>query len=327
MAKRVSSTAIGAFVIASLAILAAAIVVVGSGRLFQKPVRFVCMFRGDLNGLKVGAPVKVRGVQIGSVASIRLRLSPEEGHLRHDLGRELRLPVIIDIDRSQITALGGSGSALGTVGFSDLVQHGLRAQLQTDSLLTGLLYIDLDLHPGKPPDLAIEPGSGPLREIPTIPTQLEAVQAQANKALAKLEAIDFQALVLSITNAANSINALTGSPALKATIASLQTTTANLNKTVISMRATIDNLNTKIDPLTRSLQHNSEEVNATLVQTRATMLDLQSTLDPDSPLAVRLNQALQQLTDTTRSIGILADYLQDNPSSVIRGRYFPDKRQ
>src|SRR6202012_2792240 len=129
MAKRVSSTAIGAFVVASLAILVATLTVVGSGRLFQKPIQFVCMFRGDLNGLKVGAPVKVRGVQVGSVASIRLRLAPEEGRLRPHLGG-LRLPVIIDLDRSQITALGGSGSALGNLGFSDLVQHGLRAQLQ-----------------------------------------------------------------------------------------------------------------------------------------------------------------------------------------------------
>jgi len=326
MAKRVSSTAIGTFVIASLAILVTAVVVVGSGRLFRKPVQFVCLFQGDLNGLKVGASVKVRGVQIGSVASIRLRLAPAEGHLRHGLGG-LRLPVIINIDRSQITALGGSGAALGPAGFDDLIKHGLRAQLQTESLLTGLLYIDLDLHPGTPLNLALEPGTGPLREIPTIPTQLEAVQAQANKALAKLEDIDFQALVLSITTAANSINTLVGSPALKATIASLQTTTGNLNKTIISMRAAIDNLNTKIDPLTASLQHNSEEVNSTLVQTRATMLDLQSTLDPDSPLAVRLNQALEQLTDTTRSIGVLADYLQQNPSSLIRGRYVPDKTQ
>jgi phospholipid/cholesterol/gamma-HCH transport system substrate-binding protein len=324
MAKRVSPTAIGMFVIASLGILVAAVIVVGSGKFFRKPIRFVCMFRGDLNGLKVGAPVKVRGVQIGSVASIRLRLSPSEGQLRQGV-EELRMPVIIDIDRSQITALGGTGEAVGQTGFNDLVKRGLRAQLQTESLLTGLLYIDLDLHPKTPLDLTLEPGSGPFREIPTVPTQLEAVQAQANQALAKLETIDFQALVVSITTAANAINGIASSPALKATLASLQETTTNLNKTVISVRAAIDKLNTKIDPLVISLHQNSDEVNSTLRQTRAAMVDLQSTLDPDSPLAVRLNNALEQLTETSRSIGVLADYLQQNPSALIRGRYVPDK--
>jgi paraquat-inducible protein B len=323
MAKRVSPTAIGVFVIASLAILMAAVIVVGSGRLFRKPIRFICMFQGDLNGLKVGAPVKVRGVQIGSVASIRLQLTPTEGQLRQGVN-ELRLPVILDIDRSQITALGGTGAALGQSGFEDLIKRGLRAQLQTESLLTGLLYIDLDLHPGARLNFAIEPGSGPYREIPTVPTQLEAVQEQANKALARLERIDMQALVVSVTSAANAINGVASSPALKATLASLQETTANLNRTIISVRGTIDRLNTKIDPLVAGLQNNSNEVNATLQQTRVTMLDLQSTLDPDSPLAVHLNQALEQLTDTTRSIGVLADYLQQNPSAVIRGRYVRD---
>ena len=326
MAKRISPTAIGVFVIASFAILMAAVIVVGSGRLFRKPVQFICMFQGDLNGLKVGAPVKVRGVQIGSVASIRLKPTPMEGQLRQGI-HELRLPVILDIDRSQITALGGTGAALGENGFNDLIKHGLRAQLQTESLLTGLLYIDLDLHPGTPLNLAIEPGSGSYREIPTVPTALEAVQEQANKALARLEKVDVQGLVVSITTAANSINEIVSSPALKATLASLQDSTANLNKTLITVRATVDRLNTKIDPLMAALHNNSNEVNATLQQTRATMRDLQSTLDPDSPLAVHLNETLDQLTDTTRSIGVLADYLQQNPSALIRGRYVPEDRR
>jgi ABC-type transporter Mla subunit MlaD len=47
-----------------------ALIVVGSGHLFTKPIRFICMFQGNLNELKVGAPVKVRGVQIGTAAVV-----------------------------------------------------------------------------------------------------------------------------------------------------------------------------------------------------------------------------------------------------------------
>ena len=71
MNKRVSPAVIGAFVVASFAILVVALIVVGSGKMFTRPIRFICMFQGNLNGLKVGAPVKVRGVQIGTVAMIR----------------------------------------------------------------------------------------------------------------------------------------------------------------------------------------------------------------------------------------------------------------
>jgi ABC-type transporter Mla subunit MlaD len=60
MSKRVSPTVIGAFVVLSFAILMVAVIVVSSGRIFTKPIRFIFMFQGNLNGLKVGAPVKVR---------------------------------------------------------------------------------------------------------------------------------------------------------------------------------------------------------------------------------------------------------------------------
>ena len=176
--------------VASFAILVVALIVVGSGRIFTKPIRFICMFQGNLNGLKVGAPVKVRGVQIGTVASIELRLLPSQGRIRPEI-KELRLPVLVDLDRSQLMARGGTGAALETAGFEELVKQGVRAQLDTESLLTGLLYIDLDFHPGAPMNLALEPG-GPYREIPTVKTDLAQLQERLTNALDKFEKIDFQ---------------------------------------------------------------------------------------------------------------------------------------
>ena len=234
MNKRVSPAVIGAFVVASFAILVAALIVVGSGKIFTRPVRFICMFQGNLNGLKVGAPVKVRGVQIGTVAMIELRLLPSQGRMKPGV-RGLRMPVIIDVDRSQLLARGGTGAALGKAGFDEMVQMGMRAQLNTESLLTGLLYIDLDLHPNAPANYMLEPG-GPYREVPTIQTNLEQLQDRLIHTLDKFQKIDFQALVVSITDAANSIKTLTGSPELKATLESLKGTVANLNQAVTSAR-------------------------------------------------------------------------------------------
>jgi hypothetical protein len=128
MGKRVSPVVIGAFVVASFAFLVVALIVVGSGRMFTKPVRFICMFSGNLNGLKIGAPVKVRGVQIGTVAAIRLRLDPSEGQLRPN-AKGFRLPVIIDVDSSMLTSRGATRAALGEAGFKDFIKRGTRAQL------------------------------------------------------------------------------------------------------------------------------------------------------------------------------------------------------
>lgn len=323
MGKRVSPAVIGAFVVASFAILIVALIVVGSGRMFTKPVRFVCMFQGNLNGLKVGAPVKVRGVQIGTVAAIQLRLLPSQGRMRSDI-KGLRLPVLVDVDRSQLLARGGTGEALETAVLDDLIKRGMRAQLATESLLTGLLYIDLDLHPNTPIKYVLEPG-GPYREIPTVQTNLEQLQERLTHIVDKFEKIDFQALVESITDAANSIKTLTGSPELKATLESLRLTIANLNLAVNSARDLINNANANVGPLITDIRESSDEANMTMKQTRAALVSLQETLDPDSPLVVHLNQTLDSLNETSRSLGDLTDYLQRNPGALLRGRYLPDK--
>jgi paraquat-inducible protein B len=319
MPKRFSPAAIGAFVVAAFALLIGTVVVIGSGRLFRRPYRFVCMFSGNLNGLKVGAPVKYSGVQIGSVEEIKLMLSASEGRLRPDV-TELRLPVIIEIDRRQIMQRGASGRALGE-GFDEMTRRGMRAQVKVESVLTGVLYVDLALHPGSPLDLVLVPGSGPYREIPTIPSSLEALQERLTRAVDRLAQVDFPALAVSITEAANSVKDLTQSPALKATLETLKDTTANLNDTVIAIRKAIRRADTRLDPLLASLLKNSEELNTTLRETRVAMTQLQATIDPDSPLLAHFDAALEQMTDTTRSIGELSDYLQRNPSSVVRGKY------
>ena len=325
MSKRFSPTVIGAFVVASFAILVVALIVVGSGKMFTRPIRFICMFQGNLNGLKVGAPVKVRGVQIGTVAAIELRLLPSQGRMRPGI-RGFRLPVIIDVDRSQVLARGASGEALETSGIDDWIKRGMRAQLATESLLTGLLYIDLDLHPNTPIKLVLET-EGPYREIPTVQTDLAQLQEQLTHALDKFEKIDFHALVVSITDAANSIKTLTGSPELKDTLESLKETVANLNQAVTSARSLLNNTNGKIGPLVADIRESSDEANKTMKDTRAALVSLQQTLDPDAPLAVHLNQTLDSLTETSRSLGEFTDYLERNPGALIRGRYAPDKEK
>lgn len=310
--------AIGAFVVASFTILIIALVVVGSGKMFRRPMRFICMFPGNLNGLKIGAPVKVRGVQIGEVSAIKLRLAPSEGQERPDV-KELRLPVIIDLDQTMLRGR-GAARALDKQGVEDWIGRGMRAQLQVESLLTGLVYIDLDLHRGTQPNFVLEPG-GPYLEIPTVPTNLAQLQERLMDALDKFEKIDFKGLVDSITEAANSINSLAGSSDLKETLQSLKGTVVSLNQTIVAARQVLNNANGQIGPLVTDIRETSDETDKTMKEVRAALVSLQQGLDPDSPLVVHLNQTLESLDETSRSMGELADYLQRNPAALVRGRY------
>jgi paraquat-inducible protein B len=340
MAKRVSSTAIGGFVLASLALLGIVGVILGSGKLLRRPHNYICMFQGNLNGLKVGAAVKVKGVQIGTVTQISLRLHARQGELRQISIAQQPMPVILELDEKEFRGKGGRSEVFKQEELDRLIQHGLRAQLNMESLLTGLLYIDLDFHPHAPLNLYVEPGSGPYPEIPTVPTDMEQIRENATKALAKLEKVDFNALIASITDAGISVKQLAGDPELKQAIASvnrivgdpdlraavdqLHITLANLNKAVISVKNTVDRTGAKIDPLIASFQKTSSDLQVALAQARSTLASAQLVLSPGSPMIHKVDATLVELSDASRSIHDLADYLQRNPSSLIRGKYVSD---
>jgi paraquat-inducible protein B len=321
MPRRFSSTAIGIFVMSGLALGVLALAVLGSGSLFRRPHRFICFFNGSLNGLKVGAAVKVRGVEIGSVSEIRLRPTPSEGQLKPSAEAINALPVIIDIDESQLKSRGATGAALKREELNNLIRRGLRAQLNTESFLTGLLYIDLDLYPGTPVRLMLEPGSGEYPEIPTVVTDLQQVQETAMKALAKLNEVDFVKLTQSITDAGSAAANLLTSPDIKATLASLQTATRNLDTTISTIRGMVQNVNNRSGPVLASLKNAADKASVTLGQISSTAQTLQAGLAPDAPLTYRLEVALENFSEASSAIRELTDYLQRNPSAIVRGRY------
>ena len=126
MNKKISPTLIGAFVVGALSLLVIAVIALGSGRLFRQTRQFVLYFDNSVNGLRIGAPVKVKGVEIGSVKDIRLGLEgSEEGD---------KIPVIIEIDLEKLTSRGASDDvADNTEAFREaVIQRGLRGPLFDD---------------------------------------------------------------------------------------------------------------------------------------------------------------------------------------------------
>jgi paraquat-inducible protein B len=97
MAKQANRMMIGGFVVLALIIMAASLVVFGSGKFFQKTVRCVVYFDEPVRGLSVGAPVLFQGVQIGSVVSIVLTVDPVK--------LQVQIPIILEYepDRFHVT--------------------------------------------------------------------------------------------------------------------------------------------------------------------------------------------------------------------------------
>jgi paraquat-inducible protein B len=318
MAKRVSTTTVGAFIVSALALIVAAVMVFGSGRFFRPRHQFVCFFRGNLNGLKVGAPVKFRGVQIGSVTAVRLNI-PGQPRITEVEAKNAALPVFIELDQSQIAGLGGAGDVGSENVLRAFVARGLRAQLATESLLTGLLYVDLDFHEETQPRFLLRPGSQ-YREIPTVPTSFEQIQEKALNALARLDQIDLGALIAALTDAAKATRSLVDSPKLKEVIKEMADTANSMQVTMASIRRSSEQLNANLKPLIASLKKTSDQATLTLASAQITLADLSGTLDPDSPLGYQLTRTLQDMSQASQAVSTLADYLHRNPSALVRGR-------
>jgi paraquat-inducible protein B len=139
MSARANPTAIGIFVTGATALAVLALLVFGSGRIFRRQETFIIYFNESVNNLSDGSPVKFKGVQIGQVRRITLRYNQATD--------SSSVPVLIDIDLSRLrNNLGVEINLADEQVFDEQVRLGLRAKLQMQSLLTGLLYIDLDIY-------------------------------------------------------------------------------------------------------------------------------------------------------------------------------------
>jgi paraquat-inducible protein B len=329
MNKKISPTLIGAFVVGALALVVIAVIALGSGRFFRQTKQFVLYFDSSVNGLRVGAPVKFKGVEVGSVKDIRLQL--EKGMQVN------KIPVIIEIDLEKLTSRGATTAVAreGQAFQKAVVEDGLRGQLLMESLVTGLLYVGLDLFPGTPINLVQKPGGDhKYPEIPTLPTALEQAQDTVTKVLAKLAEIDFQALMNSISGAVDGVNQLTNSPALKASLRNLEQTLPKIDEAVADFRKLATNLDGSVSSLAGNLQQTSDaareamqqagvalkQTDTALKEAEAAMTNIRSISDPESRIFYELTRTLREVSAAARSLRLLSNSVERNPRALIFGR-------
>ena len=189
MSEKPHTVAIGAFVLGAILIaVATVLLLMGSG--FGTKETVVMVFDGSVKGLSVGAPLALRGVKVGEVTDIDLVLDTDTA--------SATMIVEANFNKNNIRQEGDPDVNLT----EELIKSGLRAQLNTQSLLTGLLYIELDFHPKTAAHLVKI--NSPYLQIPTIETDLERFTKT-------LQNIDFSKLNTQIENISSSIDSLVSS--------------------------------------------------------------------------------------------------------------------
>ena len=199
---------------------------------YTKKIKFIMFFDSSIRGLNLGAPVEFKGIKVGTVLDVRLEF---------DSGStSFRIPVLIEIEPQRIIERGNQEMDQSHQALQRLVKRGLRARLQTGSLLTSQLFVELDMHPGSPINLS---GSDtPYPELPTLPTSnFGAITQSAEDLLAKLNAVDIKevtSVLIDTIKTANktmhnadkaieSANTLIGTPGIPEAIENVRITLKN----------------------------------------------------------------------------------------------------
>jgi paraquat-inducible protein B len=144
--------------------------------------------------------VEFRGVRVGTVKAIRPEI---------DLGKgTARISVLIVLqperfsERSQI--IGKVGEQQKYVLMAALIERGLRAQLETASLITGQQFVALDFFPDATKKSLGRGGKVP--EIPTVPSRLDQIGASATRLVNKLNDLPLDALVENLIGAVKTLD-------------------------------------------------------------------------------------------------------------------------
>jgi paraquat-inducible protein B len=338
MSKPVNPYTIGAFLVGSLALLITAILIFGGGQLLKKKSEYVIYFDSALNGLNIGAPVKLQGVQIGTVKEISLELDPKASRISK--------PVVIEVDLAMITDAGGHPfEAAATLSqrrqtAQRLIDAGLKARLETQSLLTGLLYVEFNFYRDAPLKLTGLNYKN-LPELPAVPTTVDEIKNIADEVLTKFRKLPMDEIVKDLAITLKEVRDTLTSEQLKKDHAALTQTLKETEKLVANMNRELvpllSNVNGTVSDTRTLVQGFSRDMRPVLISTEKTLGTATKALDtatgilreskhalgsvealaaPDAPLW----QSLEALRDAAQSTKDLTDYLERHPDSIIYGK-------
>jgi paraquat-inducible protein B len=304
---------IGGFVVLAVIIMAASLVVFGSGKFFKKTNKYVLYFDESIKGLSVGSPVLFQGVQVGSVISITLQAD--------FVKMKTQIPVFIEIEPDRWKVQTGERSYRKVA--EKLIEMGLRAQLVMQSFITGQLMIELDFYPKSTLCYAPAIIDKDYEDYVVIPT-CKSTSERLAQALGDLDLKGIEKHLLSVL--AN-VDRLVSSPDLTASLAALKDTLQDAGKLVTRVDRQVDpvadDLKKTVKEFGKLANNIDGRVGGVATGLDTTMSAARTVLSPDSPLLVALENTLQEISAMSRSIRQLTNYLDQHPEALIRGKGKP----
>ncbi len=253
-------------------------------------IPYLLYFSGSVRGLSPGAPVEFRGVRVGTTDDIRFQFDFDRNTIRVAVVILIEPQRIANFDETRSGPRPESNETLAA-----LVERGLRAQLQTGSLITGQQFIALDLYPDRPKKKLRFGGLYP--EIPTIPSSLNQITDAATQILTKFEQLPLDVIAKD-----------------------LHTALTSLDGTLKEVRSLAKNVNSDAGPLLREVRKTALKAQTTMTKAETALTSINSLVAPESDVSQDLAVMLRELAEASRSMRMLTEYLERNPEALLRGK-------
>jgi len=328
MTKKANPKVIGAFVVGAVVLATIGVLVFGSGKFFAEKHLWVLFFPGSVKGLTVGAPVNLKGVQIGTVTDVKVVIDRE--------ALTFQTPVYVEVFTDRVKAIGEYTQKEREKIAADpdetiklLVESGLRAKLELQSLVTGKLQVAFDMYPDTPVNYV-----GLEKEVPELPTLPTAMEQLAKT----LENLPIQEIVEDARKTMAAIEKIATSPELTEAVTALNKTlqdfgklarnldgrvgplTTSIEETMKDTQKLVKNVNTQVEPTFADLQETLKTAKDAVEKAEVALASVGDAVDADSTLMYELTKAIRELQVMAQSINALAGYLQRQPDSLIRGK-------
>lgn len=259
-----------------------------------REVYYQMYFDRSVRGLDVGASVEFRGIRIGRVTNIGIQFN--DRHL------DFRIPVTVALQLgrfTQVDAGKSSGTDKSSI-ISRLVERGLRARLEPASLITGKLFVNLDIYPQAPARKIVMAGEYP--QLPTLPSELDEWKNQATDILADLRRLPLHKIANELLGTLQGTNRLANSDELTQSVHSF-------NQAAKDLQVLIGKTDSSVTSVASSTEKTMAELRKTL-----------GALDDDSPVMVDLVALMKELTAASQAFRNLSEFLERHPEALIQGK-------
>ncbi len=270
---------------------------------YTQRVEFVSYFESSVAGLAPGAPVQVFGITVGNVTSVTLEFNANTAKARVRVGFE------IQPERLQSVSLAPRQSTEDIT--RHLVANGMRAELQSASLITGSLLLSLEFPSDPAPGEVRREGNALV--LPSQGGGLAGLTASLSDVAQKLDAVPFAEIGANENKLLLSLNTVAGGPETKQAISAIATT-------MTDVQALVKRANTGMTPLLKRLPEIATALQQTLTNANRLVASANTGYGDDSQFQRDLSRLMSQLNDAARSTRLLMDFLDRHPESLIQGR-------